>query len=396
MSRLLVIAVALLAWGAAGVPAGAQELVPSASDGQTLDNQPRATQALFEAVWGTDAPSRWVEEHDAVLAARLLDLPRPGAGARTFQVLAGTSSSDEAIQLPMFFPATVTLNVGDSVVWSDGSELEHTVRFGEPPAGWSNIVPFGSETYDGTDFRNSGTLWEPSAPNDAGPKSYTLTFSKPGTYQYVCGFHTPAMAGTVIVQPAGSAYPSTVDVSMSARLSTITSAKAGYQAGDDPRIPSALRTGSAALTAQTVTAHSDPDGTTRYELNAGYGDGLTFILARFGAARLTIHTGDSVVWTNNEPGDAHTVTFLDNGRDVPWELPGHVFNPEGRQRTADGVYRGSGYFNSGLLAKSSAAPPANHTYALTFATPGTYEYQCLIHDPLGMKGLIEVLPTTPP
>jgi hypothetical protein len=45
-----------------------------ASDGQSLDGQSASTQTLFHAVWGDQAPARWIEEHNAELA-------RLGAGA---------------------------------------------------------------------------------------------------------------------------------------------------------------------------------------------------------------------------------------------------------------------------------------------------------------------------
>ena len=114
---------------------------------------------------------------------------------------------------------------------------------------------------------------------------------------------------------------------------------------------------------------------------------------RFGADRLTIHAGDAVAWTNNEPAGPHTVTFLDNGQDVPFELPGHRVNPLGKNPAGGALYGGSGYFNSGIL-RPAPVPVAARTYTLSFPKPGTYAYQCLIHDDLGMKATVEVLAAT--
>ena len=47
------------------------------------------------------------------------------------------------------------------------------------------------------------------------------------------------------------------------------------------------------------------------------------------------------------------------------------------------------YFNSGLIGSFT---PAGFSWALTFDTPGTFEYVCLFHEPLGMKGTVTVLP----
>jgi plastocyanin len=96
---------------------------------------------------------------------------------------------------------------------------------------------------------------------------------------------------------------------------------------------------------------------------------------------LTIYAGDTVVWTEQEPNDGHTVTYVPSGMQTPvfgvpssLELIGNntVFNP-------------SNYYNSGPLVYGQS-------YALTFDTPGVYTIQCLIHNTFGMSGYIIVLP----
>jgi glucose/arabinose dehydrogenase len=52
----------------AAAPTAAQA-APRARDGQSLDTQSAATQAMFRAVWGNQAGTRWVQEHEAELAA---------------------------------------------------------------------------------------------------------------------------------------------------------------------------------------------------------------------------------------------------------------------------------------------------------------------------------------
>jgi len=96
---------------------------------------------------------------------------------------------------------------------------------------------------------------------------------------------------------------------------------------------------------------------------------------------LTIYAGDTIVWTEQEPNDGHTVTYVPLGMQTPvfgapssLELIGNntVFNP-------------SNYYNSGPLVYGQS-------YALTFDTPGVYTIQCLIHNTFGMSGYIIVLP----
>ena len=57
-------------------------------------------------------------------------------------------------------------------------------------------LPFGGHTYDGTGYVSSGFL----TPHGTQPARYTLTFTKPGTYNYDCLVH-PGMDGTITVLP---------------------------------------------------------------------------------------------------------------------------------------------------------------------------------------------------
>lgn len=96
--------------------------------------------------------------------------------------------------------STVTIPVGGTVTWTNQSNnAPHTVTFpiaGQPlPTlpGDPFTPPMGGSTYDGTQVTNSGVL-------GAG-QTYSLTFTKPGTYVYYCLFHDgEGMAGTVVVQ----------------------------------------------------------------------------------------------------------------------------------------------------------------------------------------------------
>ena len=79
-----------------------------------------------------------------------------------------------------FAPATVTIPPGQSVTWewAEGSGLH-------------NVVP------DNVEPASSGPLAE-------GPKTYTFTFTEPGTYRYHCQAHGSfggiGMSGIVVVQ----------------------------------------------------------------------------------------------------------------------------------------------------------------------------------------------------
>lgn len=74
-----------------------------------------------------------------------------------------------------FQPSSVTIKAGATVVWINDSGAPHTA----------------------TSDSGDAISWDSSA-IDASGGSYSLVFSKPGTYPYHCAFH-PFMHGTIIV-----------------------------------------------------------------------------------------------------------------------------------------------------------------------------------------------------
>jgi plastocyanin len=295
------------------------------------------------------------------------------AGAQsTLKVQAGTATPDQAVQVIQFYPATLTVDVGDIVTWTEGAGERHTVSFGTPPFLLNDprvTAPAGGKSYDGTGFVSSGLI-----PPGPGP-GYALTFTSTGTFDYQCLIH-PGMVGTIVVQPAGAPYPASDTT---------------YTPSSDPRVAVAIQAGTAALRSQTVTTKLNADGTMTYTLNAGLGDGKTFVLMRFGADSLTIHVGDTVTWVNNDPDEVHTVSFLNPGQNVSYILPNGQINPQATAPAGGSVYNGTGFFNSGILNPARAPLPDQRAYSLTFAQAGIFAYECLLHTNLGMTGTIQVL-----
>jgi plastocyanin len=141
--------------------------------------------------------------------------PRPAA-SHAYVVSMGSHYDTDTSVLDSFNPRHLTSHVGDSVTWIGAF---HTVTFGPdaerrqveqhvimpivqksgPPMLAFNpkvALPAGGKTYDGTGWVSSGLL----TPTAAGPAKYTLTFTKPGTYEYDCLLH-PHMDGTITVLP---------------------------------------------------------------------------------------------------------------------------------------------------------------------------------------------------
>src|SRR5579884_845979 len=129
----------------------------------------------------------------------------------TWYVLSGTQSPDRAIQGMVFLPGTITIDVGDTIVWVANSAEPHTVTFNAPAGAQFNpgasAVGNGSR-FDGSEYVSSGALANVSAATAGFPteQRFSLTFTKAGTFTYICLVH-PGMGGTVVVRPAGTPYP---------------------------------------------------------------------------------------------------------------------------------------------------------------------------------------------
>jgi amicyanin len=113
-------------------------------------------------------------------------MPRPaGSGSATAMPMPAESESAPASVAPAqtnqvkitkfaFAPAVITVVAGTQVTWTNEDAIPHDVF--APPAGLQSSV---------------------LNQND----SYTHTFSKPGTYHYICSIH-PFMHGTIVVTAA--------------------------------------------------------------------------------------------------------------------------------------------------------------------------------------------------
>src|SRR5215213_11053664 len=77
-----------------------------------------------------------------------------------------------------FEPASVTVNQGEKVTWTNVSGL-HNVRF------------------------DDGLFEQPAAPTNP-PWTVERTFNTPGTFTYLCEQHNTTMFGSVTVVPAGT------------------------------------------------------------------------------------------------------------------------------------------------------------------------------------------------
>jgi plastocyanin len=85
-----------------------------------------------------------------------------------------------------FSPANLTVNVGDTVQWTNNGGLNHTVTSGTPSSSPGSIFDSGSLGRGAT---------------------FSFRFSTPGSYEYFCRIHGLAMTGTITVSSGGEPNP---------------------------------------------------------------------------------------------------------------------------------------------------------------------------------------------
>lgn len=140
----------------------------------------------------------------------------------TWHVLVGGQAAGQAIQAEGYYPRVITIDAGDTVVWTLNTLEIHSVTFAGtcedlscvPPCAFVvniDISPCGSATYDGVSaIASSGRMvpaayaWDDAVPH--GGTTYALTFTNPGVNVYF-DLSVSGMRGVVVVQPAGTPYP---------------------------------------------------------------------------------------------------------------------------------------------------------------------------------------------
>jgi len=277
-------------------------------------------------------------------------------------VIAGENARHQGYQGLDFYTDNITIDSGDSVQWTVGGNAHTITFFGRRSSPLKPINNrYGGTTYDGNVYTSSGVMFP--------GQTYTLRFTKPGTYPYECLFHDPEMAGTITVQPKGTPYPHS---------------QSYYNQLGRAEASGHLQAAIDSVSEFPFTNH----GTT---LAAGIAPGLNnappsnstvlrFLDTKFAdpqSSTVTIPVGTTLTWVNVSNNEPHTVTFPKAGHAPP---PGKdPFAPP----SGGSDYDGKHLTNSGPMFPGQV-------YTLTFTAKGTFTYFCLFHYPLGMIGTVIV------
>lgn len=297
----------------------------------------------------------------------------------------GPVSVNEFVGDPQLGGKTVRIGIGATVIWQVRSDEVHTVTFlgdsarpepfvpqpeGGPPMANPDVfvasAPSGA--WNGQGYVNSGPIGR--------GQEFKITFAEGGFYNYVCLLH-PAMTGQV--QTVAPTFP-------------LLSQQGPIDGNVASRIASEYQGQINDLRARAATSVSGPGGSTTWFVRAGTDsrNGLLDLLS-FPGGDLTVAQGDTVVWYVDDRAP-HTVTFRGEGGSTEELVPQGdrlVFGPGLLPARPSAIYDGTSFYNSGLLGLDN--PIGGNLYALTFGTPGSFQYICVLHESLGMTGTINVL-----
>jgi len=326
----------------------------------------------------------------------------PTLAPQTYTVMVGAEDTSQGIELNTYFPRKLRIHVGDTVVFQQNSFEIHTVTFldgGDLPSTEMLVDPssnpYGSPlainpvastltpndgTYNGAGYMNSGIMGIGTPLT-----SFSLTFTKTGTFTYICLVHGVQMSGQIVV----------VDPSIPV-LSPDKVAKISKNQ---------IKDGMA--NAQTVIAQANAsvpapvhntDGTTSYTVMVGYSSGVVDLMSFFPSS-LNAHPGDQVTWQLSPSNMApHTITVLNGAGEPP------LFLPYGTDPNTPPTL----YFNPAVLAPSNWDKPLTNQGFVNsgLMIPGVYEsasivigdytgslpYFCILHDDAGMQAELNITP----
>jgi plastocyanin len=330
----------------------------------------------------------------------------PQPTPQTWFATVGAQSNDKGRQALAFLPNEIWIHAGDSITWTFDVDEVHTVTFipdTEPRPSFQTITgsPSGSQFPDPklpetTVVSSPGQLTDiPGTTNPAlvkgvPPVTFTVNFPTAGNFKQVCLFHQN-MTGVVHVLDENAPLPYNQDFY-------------DRQAADQRRDLLSDRDGRSVAACGECAAHDSlkarvvTAGTG--EISATAGGTQTLAVMRFLKDSIRIRAGDTVEWTNQNPVEPHTVTF---GM-VSFVMGVSPFPPN-LPMDADGALHATitspaDKVSSGIIAAAAQDPNSmgNQTplgltrFRATFPKPGTFPYVCLLHDGLGMKGVVMVFP----
>ncbi len=330
---------------------------------------------------------RWI----SILAALII----PQVVQAQWHATVGAQTTDKGRQALAFLPNELWIHPGNSITWTFSTDEIHTVTFlrvipppgqGRPPfpVGCPGTTPDGSP-FDGSACVNAGVL--------ASGQTYTVTFPTPGNYKLACLVHEN-MTAVVHVLPLSQPLPHNqgfYDDQADAERSALLEDKdhdrdhEGNSLREDKN-----HDGDHERSEREVTTGTG-------EIVATGGGSQSVSVVRFLHDKTVVHVGETVEWTNEDPVTPHTITFgVDPGDPMP-PSANVTLDADGARHavinsTTDSVH--SGFIVAAPQERIGLpqSPLGVTRFRITFKHAGTFPYICALHDNLGMKGQVIVLP----
>ena len=301
--------------------------------------------------------------------------PPPAAGSNTIQII------DYA-----FRPATITINAGTTLTWTNVGQAVHTVTAGDGSFASGNVR--------------------------AGTGQYTHPFATAGTFTYICDIH-PDMTATVVVNGAGG-QPAPPPAPTTTVPIPVTPATGGIRIVDFNFEPTSI------TIAQGGSVTFVNAGVARHTATADDGSFDSGLMARGGVFRKEFaKAGTFTFYCQLHPQMKGTVLVTGAGGTPPPAAPpvakpptpataGDVkmldfaFSPTSIsvKEGATVTFANNGQAPHTVTAKDgsfdSGFVQPGKTYVRTFARAGTFNYVCNIHPQMTATVLVSGAGGTPP
>jgi plastocyanin len=319
------------------------------------------------------------------MAALAVLVVLPQAARAQWQATVGAQSPHKGRQVLAFLPNELWIHEGDSITWQFEAGEIHTVTFlaTNPVSQVRPLFPVGCPGFSSGPSTFDGSTCVSTPPLLQGA-TFTVEFPAPGNYKLVCLVH-PDMTGVVHVLELSKTLPHTQDFYDEEAQAQTRALLSDADREDDQEGDST----SHSAEHQVIVGGG--------EITTNAGGASTLSVMRFDRHTSVIHAGQTVEWASDDPEDPHTITFGTEPGD-PFPPSSNVtIDADGARHaiinsTSDSVH--SGFIQAAPQDRTGLAqsPLGATRFRVTFAHPGTYPYICALHDNLGMKGKIIVLP----
>jgi plastocyanin len=315
--------------------------------------------------------SRWLPALAILVVAQLVE-------AQSWQATTGAQNQSKRIQALAFLPNEIWIHAGDTVNWNFAVDEVHTVTFlANDQIRLSSKVGCPGTTADGSPFDGSTCV---NGGRMTKGQTYSVTFPVAGNFKLTCLVHT-SMTGVVHVLDPAMPLP---------HDQAFYDDQAAVQQKD-------LLHSGAYLDRHQIHSHGNEVTAGVGEIVATQGGPNAISIMRFEEPDKIVHVGDTVEWTNSDPIVPHTMTFGVEPADLVPPSANVTVDADGARHavissTADNVNSGwivaSGHERTGV----AQAPLGVTRFRVTFTQAGVFHYICGLHDILGMKGKVIVVP----